>query len=135
MTVWSGEPAYKQVAKELRARIYDGGLEIGSQLPSIADLMRHYDVSITVIRMALSELRSEGLIDSHQGKGSFVKAQPTDAAPPDRSPEFEGIMRLLDQVHNDVRRLDKRLDRLEQAVQPQPRQRSPRRARDDRTKS
>lgn len=117
MAQWTGQPAYKQVAEDLRARIRDGRLEVGAQLPSISDLMHQYEVSITVVRMALSELRSEGLVDSHQGKGSFVRSKPSgkvDAPAP--SPEFEAIMQHLDQVHDDVRRLDDRLDQLEKLV-------------------
>ena len=117
MAQWTGQPAYKQVADDLRAGIKDGRLKVGSQLPSIADLMHKYEVSITVIRMALSELRSEGLLDSHQGKGSFVRAKPSGKQPTrPPSPEFEAIMRHLDQVHDDVRRLDDRLAQLEALV-------------------
>jgi GntR family transcriptional regulator len=118
MAQWTGQPAYKQVADDVRAGIKDGRYKVGSQLPSISDLMHKYEVSITVIRMALSELRSEGLLDSHQGKGSFVRAKPSGKKPasPPPSPEFEAIMRHLDQVHADVRRLDDRLDELEKLV-------------------
>jgi GntR family transcriptional regulator len=69
---WSGQPAYKQVADELRERIHDGRLAVGAQLPSITSLMDEFKVSITVVRMALSELRGAGLIATHQGKGAFV---------------------------------------------------------------
>jgi GntR family transcriptional regulator len=117
MAQWTGQPAYKQVAADLRAQIRDGRLKVGAQLPSISDLMHQYEVSITVIRMALSELRSEGLLDSHQGKGSFVRAKPSGKkATPAPSPEFEAIMRHLDQVHDDVRRIDDRLEQLEKLV-------------------
>jgi GntR family transcriptional regulator len=118
MAQWTGQPAYKQVADDLRAQIRTGKLAVGAQLPSIADLMHTYDVSITVVRMALSELRSEGLIDSHQGKGSFVRAKPSGKEPasPAPSPEFEAIMRSLEQVHDEIRRIDKRLDQLEKGA-------------------
>lgn len=117
MAQWTGQPAYKQVADDLRAQIRSGKLAVGSQLPSIADLMHTYEVSITVVRMALSELRAEGLIDSHQGKGSFVRAKPSGKKPaPAPSPEFDAIMRSLEQVHDGIRRIDKRLDQLEKGV-------------------
>jgi DNA-binding GntR family transcriptional regulator len=116
MAQWTGQPAYKQVADALRTSIRTGKLPIGAQLPSIADLMHTYEVSITVVRMALSELRAEGIIDSHQGKGSFVRAKPSGkqpAAPP--APEFEAIMQSLERVHDQIHHIDKRLDRLEKA--------------------
>src|SRR3954468_16490113 len=113
MTDWSGEPAYKQVAADLRARIRDGRLPVDSQLPSLAELMRQYDVSITVIRMALRELRTEGIVSTHQGKGSFVRDAPRTTGGAEESVEFRAIMEQLDAVQNQVQRLEARLADLE----------------------
>jgi len=73
MVEFSGRPAYLQIADDLRDRILSGDLAAGEQLPSESDLMRDYDVSRTVPKMAINVLRSEGLITSHPGKGSFVR--------------------------------------------------------------
>lgn len=67
-----GQPAYQQVADDLRRRIRNGDLVDGDQLPSYAVLMREFEVSITVARAAIAALRSEGLLSTHQGKGAFV---------------------------------------------------------------
>jgi GntR family transcriptional regulator len=67
-----------QVADDLRASIRTGAYPPGSQLPSYEELMKHYLVSITVIRSAIRELRTERLVRTHQGKGVFV----TDPLPP-----------------------------------------------------
>ena len=72
MADWSGRPAYLQVADDLRADIRKGRFTPGSQLPSYGDLMKHYGVSITVVRSAIRELRNESLVHTHQGKGVFV---------------------------------------------------------------
>jgi GntR family transcriptional regulator len=72
MAEWSGRPAYLQVADDLRASIRAGAYAPGSQLPSYDGLMKHYGVSITVIRSAIRELRTERLVRTHQGKGVFV---------------------------------------------------------------
>lgn len=112
MADWSGEPAYRQVAADLRNRVRSGKLPVDSKLPSLADLMRQYDVSITVIRMALRELRTEGLVVSHQGKGTFVRSVP----PPAQSGEFQALMRQLDLVQEHVDRLETRLTELEETV-------------------
>jgi DNA-binding GntR family transcriptional regulator len=74
MVEFSGRPAYLQIADDLRDRILSGDLAGGDKLPSESDLMRDYDVSRTVPKMAINVLRSEGLITSHPGKGSFVRA-------------------------------------------------------------
>jgi GntR family transcriptional regulator len=116
MADWSGEPAYQQVADELRARIRDGRLPVDEQLPSLAVLMKQFDVSITVIRMALRELRAEGLVSTHQGKGTFVRAVPP-APPVKGSPEFQTLMRHLDQIQEHVRQLESRVADLEQTAQ------------------
>jgi DNA-binding GntR family transcriptional regulator len=72
MAEWSGRPAYLQVADDLRASIRTGAYPPGSQLPSYDEFMKHYGVSITVIRSAIRELRTERLVRTHQGKGVFV---------------------------------------------------------------
>ena len=73
MADWSGQPAYMQVAGTLRAEIRGGRIPPGSQLPSYEALMRKYGVSITVVRSAVRELKTEGLVLTHQGKGAFVR--------------------------------------------------------------
>lgn len=102
MPDWSGQPAYKQVAEDLRQRIRDGRLAVGSQLPSIAVLMQDFDVSITVVRMALAALRADGLVATHQGKGAFV----LDGALPAGTGD-------LDQLRAEVRSLSERVTALE----------------------
>jgi DNA-binding GntR family transcriptional regulator len=116
MAEWSGEPAYKQLAEDLRSSIADGRLPVGSKLPSISDLMHQYDVSITVVRMALSALRSEGLIESHQGKGAFVLSRTASGGTTTgRSAEYAEIIKHLDAVQERLERLDDRISRLEKA--------------------
>lgn len=75
MADWSGRPAYLQVADDLRAGILKGRFPPGSQLPSYGALMKRYGVSITVVRSAVRELRTESLVRTHQGKGVFVSDQ------------------------------------------------------------
>ena len=73
MVEFTGRPAYLQIADDLRDRILSGNLGAGDKLPSESDLMRDYDMSRTVAKMAINVLRTEGLITSHPGKGSFVR--------------------------------------------------------------
>ena len=69
----SGRPAYQQIADELRRRVQTGALGPGSKLPTEVELMGEFDVSRVVARLAVGVLRTEGLIYSRQGKGTFVK--------------------------------------------------------------
>jgi len=50
----------------------------GSQLPSEQAMAEAFGVSRTVIREAISRLKSEGLIQTRQGRGAFVRADRLD---------------------------------------------------------
>jgi GntR family transcriptional regulator len=67
---------YQQIADNLRAQILRGDLPPGSLLPSEAELVREYGSSRGPVRQAINLLRSEGLVDSHQGRGVFVRRRP-----------------------------------------------------------
>lgn len=70
------KPPYRQVADKLRTAISEGHLKIGDQLPTYERLASEYDVSIGTAKSALGVLRSEELITTVHGKGSFVRAAP-----------------------------------------------------------
>lgn len=69
-------PLYQQVAEDLRKQIRSGKLPTGGRLPPIRQLTTLYGVSIITINKALAALVSDGLVDSHVGRGTFVTAQP-----------------------------------------------------------
>src|ERR1700761_123908 len=62
-----------RVAEALMTKISGGELPAGAQLPSEQAMAVGFGVSRTVIREAVSRLKSEGLIDSRQGRGAFVR--------------------------------------------------------------
>jgi DNA-binding FadR family transcriptional regulator len=64
------------VVDGVKARILDGSLPPGSRLPSEAELVAAHGVSRTVAREAVTRLRGEGLVETFQGRGSFVLAVP-----------------------------------------------------------
>ena len=51
----------------------------GSRLPSEMKMANRFGVSRTVIREAISRLKSEGLVESRQGSGVFVREENMDA--------------------------------------------------------
>jgi GntR family transcriptional repressor for pyruvate dehydrogenase complex len=63
-----------QVAEQLASAIRKGKLKQGDKLPTEAQLVMQFEVSRTVVREALSRLKSLGLIDSQQGSGIYVSA-------------------------------------------------------------
>jgi GntR family transcriptional repressor for pyruvate dehydrogenase complex len=62
-----------QVADVLTAEIRAGRLAQGDKLPTEAVLVEKFSVSRTVVREAVSRLKSLGLVDSRQGSGVYVK--------------------------------------------------------------
>lgn len=73
--VTTGARLSDQVAEQLAAEIRRGGLAPGDKLPTEAQLVAQFGVSRTVVREAVSRLKSLGLVDSRQGSGVFVCAQ------------------------------------------------------------
>lgn len=76
------EAPYLRIAWELRKEIEGGIPASGEQLPTQAALVRRFDVSRATIQRALDELRKQGLIDSRQGRGSYVLYRPAPAPEP-----------------------------------------------------
>jgi len=68
-------PKYVQIANDLREKISNGVFKPGDPLPTHRELMDQHGVALMTIRQVLEQLRSEGLIWSRRGKGTFV-AQP-----------------------------------------------------------
>ena len=66
----------QRVVSGLKARILDGSLAPGAKLPSETELIEEHGVSRTVVREAVTRLRAEGLVETFQGRGSFVLAIP-----------------------------------------------------------
>ena len=60
MADFTGQPAYRALANDLRERIEDGRIRPGQALPSASTLMREYGVSSTVVKNAMRELRASG---------------------------------------------------------------------------
>jgi GntR family transcriptional regulator len=67
---------YRTIADELRRSVEAGEFGAGRLLPSESELSAVHGVSRVTVRKALELLRDEGLIDSRQGFGWFVAADP-----------------------------------------------------------
>ena len=67
---------YHAIAGSLRERIAAGEFATSRLLPSEAELSADFGASRVTVRRALEQLREEGLVDSRQGLGWFVAADP-----------------------------------------------------------
>ncbi|SET32280.1 FadR/GntR family transcriptional regulator [Paracoccus homiensis] len=61
-----------QATTALRGQILNGDWPVGTMLPAETALSQTLTVSRSVIREAVSRLKAEGLLESHQGRGVFV---------------------------------------------------------------
>jgi GntR family transcriptional regulator, transcriptional repressor for pyruvate dehydrogenase complex len=66
----------QRVVTGLKDKILAGVLPPGRKLPSEAELIEEFGVSRTVVREAVTRLRAEGMVETFQGRGSFVLAMP-----------------------------------------------------------
>jgi GntR family transcriptional repressor for pyruvate dehydrogenase complex len=65
-----------RLAARLAKKIDAGGLRPGDRLPTEQQLAVAHGVSRTVVREAVHQLKSRGLVHSRQGSGVFVAARP-----------------------------------------------------------
>ncbi|MFC4592412.1 winged helix-turn-helix domain-containing protein [Sphaerisporangium corydalis] len=114
----TGRPGYLQIADELRGQIRSGALPPGQALPSIAQLCQRYEVSASVVKSAISVLRTEGFVIGQQGKGVFVR-DPVEVETKPATGEGQ-IMEQLAQIREALGDLGKRLADLEAAVFEEP---------------
>ena len=68
----SGKPIYEQIVEQIKTAIVTGALTEGEQLPSIRALANSLRVSAITTKRAYADLEAAGLIETVQGKGSFV---------------------------------------------------------------
>lgn len=75
----SEEPIYRQLIRHIRLQIESGSLPAGTRLPASRDLARQLHISRISVVNAYAELRAEGYLSAHAGRGTFVSK---DSSPP-----------------------------------------------------
>lgn len=92
-----GIPVYRQLVDRLRTDIKSGTLANGDQLPTVRDLSQRLSLAQGTVKRAYDELRSEGLVQQIQGRGTFVSHRRID---PDSRKEqaMAAIDTMLDQM-------------------------------------
>lgn len=65
-------PLFAQIKARLRQDILDKRLLPGQKLPSEAAMQASFGVSRITVRRAVAELQAEGLVETVNGKGSFI---------------------------------------------------------------
>ena len=94
---------YIQIYHQLHEAIVSGRYQVGDKLPSEKELCQAFSVSRVPVREALCALELNGLVDSIQGGGVYVKAQlPADEVP--QTVEPQDIIRARMLLEPDIAR-------------------------------
>lgn len=88
----------ERVARTLEAEIRSGRLTAGTKLPTEAALVEQFQVSRTVVREAISRLKSLGLVESRQGSGVYVQNPGIEPLDFERVPaaSLEAVLQVVD---------------------------------------
>lgn len=68
----SGVPVYRQIIDVVLGGIASGALAAGDQLPTVRQLAVDLAVNPNTVVRAYRELEIRGVLDTHQGTGTFV---------------------------------------------------------------
>jgi GntR family transcriptional regulator len=71
----SGVPVYRQLIDQVRGGIASGMLSAGDQLPTVRQLAVDLAINPNTVVRAYRELELGGLLETHQGTGTFISAQ------------------------------------------------------------
>ncbi len=82
-------PLYKEVKEKIIQALASGEWAPGAKLPVERDLAHRYNVGISTVRAAVSELDAAGILSRRQGKGTFVSQH----ASPSRLYRFFNLVR------------------------------------------
>ena len=87
----SGVPFYRQIIEQVKFAIARSDLEPGDRLPTVRQLAVDLSINPNTVIRAYRELEIEGVIETHQGSGTFVG---------NRRPEIDHLekQRMLDQI-------------------------------------
>ncbi|MGB2624635.1 MAG: PLP-dependent aminotransferase family protein [Candidatus Acidiferrum sp.] len=66
-------PLYVQLRDQLRSLVHAGDLRLGDRIPASRELATLLGVHRTTVANAYAELESEGLIQGHVGRGTYIR--------------------------------------------------------------
>jgi GntR family transcriptional regulator len=88
----SGMPVYRQIMDQVRGGIASGALNAGDQLPTVRQLAVDLEINPNTVVRAYRELEFGGLIETHQGTGTFISAQKMKRADAQRERQLAQIV-------------------------------------------
>src|ERR1700758_5725390 len=74
----SGVPVYRQLVDQVRSGMAAGSLNAGDQLPTVRQLAVDLAINPNTVMRAYRELELGGLLETHQGTGTFISDKKPD---------------------------------------------------------
>lgn len=88
----SGVPVYRQIVDQVRGAIAAGSLSDGDQLPTVRQLAVDLAINPNTVVRAYRELEFGGLLETHQGTGTFISDQKIPRAGDERQRQLGQII-------------------------------------------
>jgi len=88
----SGVPVYRQIVDQVRGAIAAGAMGAGDQLPTVRQLAVDLEVNPNTVVRAYRELEYGGLLETHQGTGTFISDQKIPRAGDERQRQLAQIV-------------------------------------------
>jgi GntR family transcriptional regulator len=88
----SGVPVYRQIIDQVRGGIASGSLVAGDQLPTVRQLAVDLAINPNTVVRAYRELELGGLLETHQGTGTFIGTQKMKRANAERERQLAQIV-------------------------------------------
>lgn len=102
-------PPYLQLADRFRSAIEAGEYLPGGKLPTHAQIVSEYGVSVATVKKALATLQTAGLVVSRRGEGAFVRTGPDDTTAA-KTDDTDSLRRAIEQLTARLDRVEARLD-------------------------
>lgn len=88
----SGVPVYRQLIDQVRGGIASGALSVGYQLPTVRQLAVDLSINPNTVARAYRELELGGVLETHQGTGTFISSQKIKGGEEERSRQLAQIV-------------------------------------------
>jgi GntR family transcriptional regulator len=88
----SGVPVYRQIIDQVQGGIATGVLGLGHQLPTVRQVAVDLAINPNTVMRAYRELEIRGVLDTQQGTGTFIAAQPTQVEGDERTRRLDQLI-------------------------------------------
>ena len=107
----SGVPIYKQIVQQVEKGIMGGLLKPGDQLPTVREVALELTINPNTVARAYRELEYEGVIESIQGRGTFISGHLPRPSTEDKEmiikDQIDNLIREANQLNISLAKLEK----------------------------